>query len=328
MTQDVLDAQTLALLGTETLRINNRVYEAQYPNWDFSRLIYVNTSGPEWSGGTITFSMDYAGEAKLQSAGADDVPMVAVSQDYQTRKNLEYAVGYDWHEGEVQRLSAVPAEISNVVERRARAARNVAQKKLYDITLLGEAQVGLGGLINYTGIPTTTAPADGAGGVTFWVDDDGVGTKTPAQIVRDINAALQGVWLATSEIVLADTILLPVEAYNYIAATPYSAVTMETILSFVQRTNIYTLQTGRPLTIRTVSELGTAGGSSTGRMVAYFNAQDYVQLHLPMPFRFHPIWRAGPFRHKVPGLFRTGGVEFLTTSAARYVDGISEPPAA
>ena len=49
--QNVVDAQTLSLLGTETLRINTRVYEARYPSWDFSRLVSVNTSGGEWSGG-------------------------------------------------------------------------------------------------------------------------------------------------------------------------------------------------------------------------------------------------------------------------------------
>lgn len=165
----------------------------------------------------------------------------------------------------------------------------------------------------------------------FWVDEDGVGVKTPAQIVRDINLGLQGVNLATFEVEMADTILLPVEAYNYIAATPYSATTMETILSFVMRTNIYTMTTGRPLTIRTVRELGSAGvgaAAGTGRMVVYKNDQDYVKLHLPMPHQFLPVYQDGPLNWQVPGIFRTGGVELLTTVAFRYLDGISQPPTA
>jgi hypothetical protein len=118
-----------------------------------------------------------------------------------------------------------------------------------------------------------------------------------------------------------------VEAYNYIAATPYSATTTETILSFVLRTNLYTMQTGRPLTIRTVRELGTgAANGTTGRMVAYKNDGEYVKLHLPMPHRFLPVWQDGPLNYSVPGIFRTGGVELLTTVAMRYLDQISEPP--
>ena len=96
---------------------------------------------------------------------------------------------------------------------------------------------------------------------------------------------------------LADTIYLPDEALNYIAATPYSATTMETILSFVMRTNLYTLTTGRPLTILSVRELSTAatasGVAGTGRMVVYKNDENFVKLHLPMPHRFLPVYQDG-----------------------------------
>ena len=175
----------------------------------------------------------------------------------------------------------------------------------------------------------TTAPADGTGSVTTWVDSSGVGTKTPAQIVRDINLMLGGIYTGTYEVELADTLLLPFEAYNYIASTPYSATTTETILSFVQRTNLYTQQTGQPLTIRTVRELSTGNAAGTGgRAVAYRNAGDYVKLHLPMPHRFLPVYQDGPMNWQVPGIFRTGGVEILSTAAVRYLDSISLPAAA
>jgi len=104
---------------------------------------------------------------------------------------------------------------------------------------------------------------------------------------------------------------------------------METILSFVQRTNIYTLTTGQPLTIRTVRELSTGDAAGTGgRMVAYKNDEDFVKLHLPMPHRFLPVYQSGPLQFEVPGIFRTGGLELLTNAGMRYIDGISEPPAA
>lgn len=329
MTQ-ILDAQTISLIGNETLAINSRVYAAMYPNFDYARLISVDTSGGEWSNGVETYFTDFTGEARWQSLGAKDVPVVSVSQSATTRKVLELAVGYDWHIGETQRVanSRAPAEIFNVVERRARAAREVAERKIYEITLLGDSAVGYSGMLNYSGVTTTTAAADGTGGVTWWVDAAGVGTKTPAQIVRDINVALSGVSRATLDVVLANTLLIPQSAMEYIAATPYSATTMETILSFIMRTNRYTLETGQPLTIRGLRELETAAaGGTTGRMVAYFNSPEYAKLHLNMPFNFLPQYQDGPFSFKVPGLARTGGVEFLSEKAVRYVDGISQPPA-
>lgn len=320
----VTDAQRLAFVQGQAFKVNQRVYETKFPDWDFSRLIFVDTSGPEWSPGILTYTSDMSGAAQWQSAYAKDVPKADVSQDMQTKAFHLAAIGYDWNIEEVNTAIQIGGTLA---DRRARAARQAYTKFMYDVTVKGSTEKGLGGLTNYSGVTTTTAPADGTGSVTFWVNASGVGTKTPAQIVRDINAALQGVYLDTLEVEMADTILLPIEALTYLSQTPYSATTMETVLSFVQRTNIYTLTTGRPLTIRGLRDLGIAGGSSTGRLVAYKNDENDVKLHLPMPHRFLPIWQSGPMQWDVPGIFRTGGVELMSTKAFRYVDGISQPPA-
>lgn len=321
------DAQALSLIQAQSFKINQTVYETRFPDWDFGRLVYVDTSGPAWSPGILTYTSDLSGRANWQSAYAKDIPLADVSQDMQTKTFQLAAIGYQYNIEEVNTAYQVG---SSLPDRRARAARLAYTKFMYDITLFGSTEKGLGGITNYAGVTTSIVPADGTGNATYWVNSAGVGLKTPAQIVRDINIALQGIALASFETEMADTILLPVEAMNYIAATPYSATTMETILSFVQRTNIYTLTTGRPLTIRSVRELGAAGvgaAAGTGRMVAYKNDQDYVKLHLPMPHQFLPVYQDGPLNWTIPGIFRTGGVELLTTVAFRYLDGISQPPA-
>lgn len=318
------DAQALTLVTAQSFRVNQTVYETRFPDWDFGRLVYVDTTGPAWSPGILTYTSDLSGRADWQSGYAKDIPLADVSQDVQTKTFQLAAIGYQWNIEEVNTALQIGG---NLPDRRARAARLAYTKFMYDLTLNGSAAKGMGGLTNYGGVTTTTAPADGTGSVTFWVDEDGVGTKTPAQIVRDINVALQGVYLASNTVEMADTILLPVEALNYLAGTPYSATTMETILSFIQRTNIYTQTTGQPLTIRAVRELGTAGANGTGRLVAYKNDQDYVKLHLPLPHQFLPVYQDGPLNFTVPGIFRTGGVEVLSTVAFRYVDGISQPAA-
>ncbi len=319
------DQQALAFVTAQAYKVNQKVYEARYPDWDFGRLIFVDSEGPEWAPGILTYTSDMSGRANWQSGAAKDVPLADVSQDMQTKTFQLAAIGYQWNIEEVNGTMGFPG--ASLPDRRAKAARLAYMKFMYDLTLKGSLEKGMGGLINYSGVVTVNAPADGTGSSTLWVNAAGVGQKTPAQIVRDINIALQGISLATFETELADTILLPVEAYNYIAATPYSATTTETILSFVLRTNLYTMQTGRPLTIRTVRELGTgAANGTTGRMVAYKNDGEYVKLHLPMPHRFLPVWQDGPLNYAVPGIFRTGGVELLTTVAMRYLDQISEPP--
>lgn len=317
------DAQTLSFVQGQAYRINQRVYETRFPDYDYGRLIYVNSDGPEWAPGVLTYSSDMTGNAKWQSAYAKDVPLADVSQNMQMRQFQLAAIGYQYNIEEVRSTMGFPG--ANLQARRASAARLAYYQFMYDLTLTGDLEKGMGGLINYPGVTATTAPNDGTGGSTYWVDANGVGQKTPAQIVRDINIAIQGVNFQTKGIVLADTLLLPPEALDYIASTPYSATTMETILSFVARNNRYTLETGRPLTIRAIRGLSTGGAANDGRMVAYRNDPNEVQLHLPMPHRFEPVYQDGPFNFVVPGIFRTGGVEIMSTEAFRYVDGISEP---
>lgn len=324
----VSDAQALAFIQGQAYQINQRIYETRYPDWDFARLIFVDTSGPEWSPGILTYMSDMSGKANWQSGYAKDIPLADVSQDMQTKTFHLAAIGYQYNIEEINTAIQIGASLPN---RRARAARLAYQKFMFNLTLFGSTEKNLGGLTNYPGVPTFIVPDDGTGGVTYWVDENGVGTKTPAQIVRDINLALQGISLATFETELADTLLLPTEAYNYIAATPYSAATMETILSFVLRTNLYTMQTGQQLTIRGVRELGTAGtgdAAGEGRMVAYKNDENNVKLHLPMPHRFLPVYQDGPLNWQIPGIFRTGGVELMDVVAFRYADGISQTPLA
>lgn len=321
------DAQALSFLTGQAYAINQRVYETRYPDFDYGRLIYVNSDGPEWAPGVVTYSSDMTGQAKWQSAYAKDVPLADVGQSSSLRSFQLAAIGYQFNIEEINTTMGFPG--ANLPDRRARAARLAYYQFMYNLTLEGDAEKGLGGLINYQGVNATTAPADGTGGATVWVDANGVGQKTPAQIVRDINIALQGVSFQTNHVTLADTLLLPPEALDYIAATPYSATTMETILSFVMRTNLYTLRSGRDLTIRTVPKLSTGDAAGTGgRLVAYRNDPNEVQLHLPMPHRFLEVYRDGPLNWAVPGIFRTGGVEIMSEESFRYLDGISEPRAA
>lgn len=321
------DAQTLSFVQGQAYSINQRVYETRYPDWDYSRLIYIDSSGPEWSPGVLTYTSDMSGQAKWQSGYAKDIPLADVSQNMTMMQHRLAAIGYQYNIEEVNSTMGFPG--AALPDRRARAARLAYYQFMYGLVLTGNAEKGMGGLINFPGVTNTTAPADGTGGSTLWVNAAGVGQKTPAQIVRDINIALQGVYLDTKEIEMADTILLPVEAHTYIAQTPYSPTTMETILAFVMKNNIYTLTTGRPLTIRSVRDLGAAAeGVAKGRLVAYKNDGDYVKLHLPMPHRFLPVYQDGPLNFTVPGIFRTGGVEIMSTAAFRYLDEISEPPTA
>lgn len=318
--------QALAFVEGQAHKINQRIYETRYPDYDFGRLIFVDTSGPEWAPGVMTYSSDFVGKAEWMSGYAKDVPNADVMQSMTTRTFSLAAIGYEWNIEEVNSTMAFPG--ASLPDRRARAARLAYQKFMYDLTLFGDDAKGVKGLINQANVTPTAAPNDGTSSSRYWVNSSGVGQKTPEKILRDINIALMGVYNDTFGLEVADTILLPHEALVYIAQTPYSSTTMETVLSFIRRNNLYTLETGRELTIRSIPALSTAstaGTANKGRMVAYKNSPEFVKLHLPMPHRFLSVYQAGPMHFQVPGIFRTGGVELLTTKTMRYLDAISEP---
>lgn len=322
------DAQAISMVTGQMYRVNTTVLEAVYPDWNVGELVFVDQTGPEWSPGVWTWTSDITGAMKYQSGAAKDVPLADVSQDYQLKTFHLSALGYQWNIEEINTILGFAG--GSLPDRRARAAVMGSRKFLYDLAFSGQAEKGVFGMTNYTGVTADQPAADGTGSARAWVALDGTGLKTPAQIVRDFNIEMQAIADATYNASLPDTVLLPQRALTYIASTPYSSTTMDTILTFLQRTNIYTQATGRPLVIKGFRELNTAATSTSpstqtgnGRAVFYRNDQNRVKLHLPMPFRFLPIHQDGPFNFVVPGIMRSGGVEILDLTAFRYLDGVS-----
>lgn len=306
--------QALGFVTNQSHVINRRVYETRYPDLDYGRLIYVDTSSPEWSGGIDTYISDMAGAAAWYTGGAKDIPLADVNMAMVEHSFHMAAIGYEYNLEEVGKAQFLGIQLS---ARRALAAKRAYEQFMWNLALFGDTSKGKYGLLNSNLVSSGNVAADGTGTSTYWAD------KTPAQIVRDINTVITPIWTGSLYIEMADTVLLPHTDLLYLGQTPYSSTTMETLLSFVQKTNAYTLQTGRPLTIRGVLGLENAGASNKGRMVGYRNSEEVAKLHVPMPHRFLPVWQNGPLNFVVPGIFRTGGTEILLPNSIRYADAIS-----
>jgi hypothetical protein len=299
--------------------INAQVYETKFPDLDFGRLVYVDSSAPEFTPGILTFISSIVGKAGWYAGGAKDVPRADATMDKSTVSVHMAAIGYGYDIEEVGQSQLLGMDLQPI---KAMGARRAYTEFMWNITLTGDTTKNLTGLANQSGVTAGTAPADGTGSVTTWFDGSGNATKTPTQIVRDFNNALTGIYTGSLTVEMADTVLLPYVTISLLGSTPVSSTNSETVLSFIARTNIYTQTTGQQLTIRGVLGLDTAGSGSTKRMIAYANRQDVAKLHLPMPHRFLPVYQDGPTSFEIPGIFRTGGVEVMRPGAFRYLDGI------
>ena len=309
-----LDAQSaMSFAVSQASRINARVYETKYAAIRYRGLIPVDTTGPEWVKSITYFSLDAVGKAEWMNTGADDVPHVEVLRG-KTETTVEgAAIGYGWNLEELNQAVQLGIDLS---ARKGQAARRVAEEKVDSVAFLGDPTKGFEGVANQSGVVSGDAAATGTGSATTWA------SKTPGNILSDVNAALTGIFTGSNNVEMADTVLLPYTQMHTIGTRQLSENTETTILEWLRTNNVYTMETGSPLTIRAIRGLETAGDGGTGRMVAYRNDEEVLRLNMPMPFRFFPVWQAGPFRFEVPGMFRIGGVDVSLPAAVRYLDGI------
>lgn len=310
------DAQQVAMsfLIRQASLIEPTVYAIRYQDIQYPSLIPVDTSAPEWIQSVTYFSMDSVGQAQWFNGNAHDVPKVELTREkFETTVSMA-AIGYGYNLEELGTAQLLGMNLSND---KASTARRVAEEKIDQVAFIGDTGKGFSGLVNATTPTATTAPADGTGSATTFV------SKTPDQILRDINGQLTGIFTGTLGAEIADTLLLPYSVLLDLSTRRIDAVNQTTILEWIERNNIYTRTTGGALTIRGVfGYLDTAGAASTKRMVAYRRSPEVLKMHMPMPFRFLPAWQTGPIKFDVPGIFRLGGVDIRRPKSVRYLDGI------
>lgn len=310
----MLDAQAaMAFAVSQASRINARIYQARYPAIRYRGLVPVDTTGPEWVKSITYFSLDGVGRAEWMNAGADDVPHAELVRAKTETTVAMAAIGYGWNLEELSQAQMLGIDLQ---PRKGQAARRASEEKIDDVAFFGDTQKGFYGITNQPGVTAGDVAATGAGSSTEWAD------KTPGQIMADVNALITGVFTGSNTVEMIDTVLLPYTQMHDIGTRQLSENTETTILEWLRTNNVYTMETGQPLTLRGIRGLETAGDGGTARMVGYRNDEEVLRLNMPMPFRFFPVWQNGPFKFEVPGAFRIGGVDVSLPGAMRYADGL------
>lgn len=307
--------QAMGFLVSQTAHLEREAYKVEHPDIQYPKLVYVDTSAPEWANTVEFISTDQAGKADWFHGQASDMPRADVNRAKGVQRVHMAGIGYGYDLSELGQASMLGL---NLTSDKAEAAVRAYEEFMDNLVLRGDPDKGIQGLMDYAGIAADEVPADGTGSSTDWR------TKTADQIIRDINDQIVGQWVSSLTVELADTVALPVEAMA-ILATKRVPDTNEPVLSYLTKNNVYTHQTGQPLKIVAIRGLETAGEGGTGRMIVYKNDRRVVKLHLPMPHRFLPVWQTHSTSFEVPGIFRTGGVEVRRPGAFRYADGIIVP---
>lgn len=296
--------------------IEPTVYAIQYPDIQYRGLISIDTTGSEYATSVTYYTSDRFGAADWINGNADDVPRAGTSRAQFETPVHSAGIGYGWGWEEIGRAMLLGINLNSDD---AMAARRASEEMLDRVFLLGDTQKNYRGLFNYTGaggvVPVPAPNGD-------WGTVDAVGTATADEIVSDMNSAILNIFNGTNTVAIADTLLLPWSKFNVIATRRMRAESDETILDYFRGKNIFTSQTGQPLTIRGMRELDTIGTSGAPRMIAYRNAPEVLKAHVPMPHRFLPMYQSGPLRYDVPGVMRLGGLDIRLPREVAYFDGI------
>ncbi|CAN0620496.1 putative bacteriophage protein [Burkholderia multivorans] len=189
------------------------------------------------------------------------------------------------------------------------------------IVYYGDPQLGFTGLVNSTGaVGSVTNVANGAAGTPQW------NTKTPNEILADVNEILTAAWQASGWKVKPNRLMLPPAKLGYIASQMISSAGNKSILTYILENNICTQQ-GVPLEVLELKWLIGAGvGGTQGqlgtvdRMVAYNSDKKYVQFPMTdlqrTPLEYRSLFQITTYWSRI------GQIEWRYGVTAAYRDGL------
>ncbi|KAA8712939.1 DUF2184 domain-containing protein [Pseudomonas cannabina] len=304
----LLDAQAaLGFVTSQTSYIERQVNEVVYPDIQYPGLIPVDTSAPEWIKSVTYYSSDKIGKADWINGNSDDIPLASTERSrFETSVHMA-GIGYGYGLEEISQAQimgiALTADDAN-------AARRAYEEMVDRVALAGDASKGFSGLFSFPGVTAGSAVTGN------W------STASADQILADVNTSLTVQAAGTMFTAFSDTLLLPYSKFLLLATRKVNDQGLESILTYLQKNNVYTATTGRPLLLKGLNGLDAAGAGNTARMISYRRDPSVLKMHIPMPHRFLPVYQAGPIRWEVPGIFRLGGVDIRRPAEVRYTDGI------
>jgi hypothetical protein len=187
------------------------------------------------------------------------------------------------------------------------------QMSIDEMVYVGDKDVNAKGLLN-SSVVAASGVNNGASGSPLWA------SKTPDEILDDVNKLLNDTWEASGWSVCPDKLLLPGPQFARISQAKVSSSGNTSILTYLEDNSVSLRVNGRKLDIRPVKWLKDVGINSTARMVAYTNEETRVRFPM-VPIRRENTYYQG-IRFIAPYIWAFGEVEIVYPENIRYADGI------
>ncbi len=303
-----LDDVGAAFFQRELELIKARSYDVLYADLIARTLFPVNNEGGLAITSITYRTYDKVGAAKLINNYAKDLPRADVGGKETTIPVKEIGTSYGYT---IKEIAASQLTGRGLDQRRANAAVRAVEEEVNDIAFFGRTDAGLPGFLTNPNIPVVTV-VNGAGGTPQWT------TKTPDEILFDINDLFADIFENTLMKERADTLLLPPQQWTYIASTPRASNSDTTILSYVTQNSPFLNSEDDVIPVNELVGAGTAG---VDIMVAYTRSPDKLELEIPFELQFMAPQEEG-LEIVVPGLNSIGGVNMYYPLSAAIAEGI------
>lgn len=280
-TMPVMDAAGIASGGAflaSELEKRDPLIRKPLTSITYPRDIPIETGGG-WVDYVSAMSVAYgltggSGSGAVQAGGSNGLPVVQANVDKGLFKAHVFAVTLRVMFQDMQRANFIGRSIDQMLTDGVRMSYD---KHNDQNVYMGLTEYGTTGLLNNPDVTETTV-ADGGKGNGNWI------TKTPAEILNDVNTAITQTW-AQAEYdldALPNHILLPYEQYTHILNTPVSDLAAKSIYDYIMENNVAS-KNGGNLFIGATRWCKGAGAGDTDRMVVYCNHKRFVKLDELVP---------------------------------------------
>lgn len=287
-------------------------------SFTYPRDININVGGG-WVDYISANSVQYgitggSGNGTVQAGGSNGLPIVQASMDKGLFKAHNFAVALRIMFIDMQKSNFIGRSLDQLLSEGVRLAYD---KHMDENVYIGLTDYGTTGLINNADATQTTA-ATGAGGTTEW------STKTPDEILADINKAIIDAWTAAEYDLdaIPNHILIPYEQYNALVTTMVTSLAGKSILDYLLENNI-ARKNGRDLFIGATQWCKGIGTGSTDRMVVYVNHERFVNVDELVPLaRVMTAPNPSNFCYDTDYAANISETQIFYPETIQYVDGI------
>ena len=271
-----LDSAETFFFENELEQVKAKSYDVlKVPLKAFELIPVDSTTAP--GARTVTYEQyDSTGIAKIISNYADDLPTADVKgkEFHSTIKAIGNSYVYSKDDIRAAQFAGKPLN-----QRKANAAVEAHRQLMNKLAFFGDAEYGIQGLLTNANIPNAPVVA-GAATTLTWV------TKTPDEILKDLNSAVSDMLDLTKGVEVPNTIVMPIAQYNHIATTARSANSDTTILEFFKGNN-------PNIEVMWATELKGAFTGGTDGFIVYNRNPDKLFLEVPLMTEMSPAQEKG-----------------------------------